>query len=75
MVIVLEITNIWQKSRILLVPGFFLRFLKSIGWYGFSVVLNVFKVINNIKFYKRYFIKDDLQKHYCIIGWCLVSIG
>jgi hypothetical protein len=66
-------SKIWQKetngSRI-----FFLRFLKSIGWYGFSygflVVLNnvLFRVITNLKFDRRCFIKDYLWKHICIIG-------
>jgi hypothetical protein len=46
MVFFLEITNVWQKSRDLWLVDFFVRFLKSIGWYGFSyrflVVLNVF---------------------------------
>ncbi len=61
---------------------FILRFLKSIGWYGFSYrflvffeisfIKVLFKVIANLKFYKRCFIKDDLQKHFCITGWCLV---
>jgi hypothetical protein len=32
----------------------------------------LFKVISNLKFYKRCFFKGDLQKHFCIIGWCLV---
>jgi hypothetical protein len=27
-----------------------------------------FKVIANLKFYKRFSIKYDLQKHFCIIG-------
>jgi hypothetical protein len=58
-------------SRLLVCGFFFLRFLKSIGSYrfsyGFLVVLNVFhygsvlfKVINNLKFSKRYFIKDEI---------------
>jgi hypothetical protein len=66
------------KVSRLLVCGFFL--FKSIGWYGFSygilVVLNVyqyhqclFKVITSLKFYKH---RDNLQKHFCIIGWCVV---
>ncbi len=61
---------------------FLLRFLKSIGWYGFSfgflVVLmcfiNVlFKFITNLKFYKKQFYQRHLQKHFCFIIWCLVS--
>jgi hypothetical protein len=32
----------------------------------------LFKVITYLKFYKRCFLTDDLQKHFCIIGWCLV---
>ena len=28
----------------------------------------------NLKFYKRCFITDRLQKHFCITGWCLVSM-
>ncbi len=34
----------------------------------------LFKVITNLKFYKKCFIKDDLQKYFCIIGWCLVTL-
>jgi hypothetical protein len=68
MVIVLEITNIWQKSWILMVPGFFLRFLKTIGWYGFLVVLNVFKVITNLKFYKRCFILSKMTFRSIIVS-------
>jgi hypothetical protein len=45
MVFFLEITNIWQESRDFMF-AFSLRFLKSMGWYGFSygffVVLDVF---------------------------------
>jgi hypothetical protein len=60
MVFSLEITNIWQKSG-----DFWFA-----DWYGFSygflVVFNVFhqfllEFITNLKFYKRCFIKDDLQ--------------
>ncbi len=60
---------------------YFLRFFKSIGWYGFSygvlVVLNFFinfllKVITYLKFYNHCFIKEDLRKHICLIRWCLV---
>jgi hypothetical protein len=44
--------------------------------YGFLVVLNVFHQdfldITNPKFNKGCFIKEILQKHFCIIGWCLV---
>ncbi len=57
------------KVSRLLVPGF----LKSKGWYGFFpmdfgflVVLNS-KLLLMLKFYKRCFIRDHLQKHYCII--------
>ncbi len=61
---------------------FFLRVWKSIDWYGFSMnfwlfwmcFINVlFKVITNLKFYKRCFIKDDLLKHFCIIGGVLCT--
>jgi hypothetical protein len=34
----------------------------------------LFKVITNLKFYKRCFIKDDLQKYFCTTGWCLLSL-
>ncbi len=55
---------------------FFLGFFITISWYGFSywflVVLNVFHQCfvdsNNPKFNKRCFIKEGLQKHFCIIG-------
>jgi hypothetical protein len=30
------------------------------------------KVVTNLKFYKHNFIKEDLQKHFCIIRCCLV---
>jgi hypothetical protein len=44
---------------------------------GFLVVLHLFhkcvlKVITNLKFDKRCFIKDHIRKHICIIEWCLV---
>jgi hypothetical protein len=47
--------------------------------YGFLIVVMCFinvlsKVIINLKFYKHYFIKHHLHKHFCIIGWCLVRI-
>jgi hypothetical protein len=42
MVFLLEITNFWQKSRDFWVADFFLKFLKSIGWYEILVVLNMF---------------------------------
>ena len=46
MVFFVKITKIWHKSRVFWFLDFFLRFIKSIGWYGFSygflVVLNVF---------------------------------
>jgi hypothetical protein len=46
MVFFLEIKNTWQKSQDFWFAKFFLKVLKSIGWYGFSygfvVVLNVF---------------------------------
>jgi hypothetical protein len=32
----------------------------------------LFKFITNFQFYKRCFIKDNLQKHFFIIDWCLV---
>ncbi len=60
---------------------FFLEIFKSTGWYGFPYgfwlfwmcfINFLFKFNINLKFYKRCFIKDDLQKHFFIIGWCLV---
>ncbi len=57
---------------------FVLRFLKAIGWYGYSygfcLCFNnvMFIVFTTLKFYKCCSIKDDLQKYFCIIGWCLV---
>jgi hypothetical protein len=65
------------KVSRLLVP----KFLKFIGLYGFfygfylflmCFIYVLFIVITNLKFYKLSFIKDDLQKHFCIIGRCLV---
>jgi hypothetical protein len=32
----------------------------------------LFKIITNLKFYKYCYIIGDFQKHFCIIGWCLV---
>ncbi len=75
------IGNYKAKVSSLLVCGFFffLRFLKSIGWYGFPmdflVVLNLLLKLEshtNFKFDKRCIIKDHLWKHISIIGWCLV---
>ncbi len=61
-----EDPNIWQKSRNFRFAVFFLRFLKSLGWYGFFkgflVVWNLFHP--NLKFNKCCFIKDDPQKHF-----------
>jgi hypothetical protein len=57
------------KVSRLLVP----QFLKFIGLYGFfygfflflmCFIYVLFIVITNLKFYKRCFIKDDLQKHF-----------
>ncbi len=82
MVFFLEITNMWQKSRI-----FFTRFLKSIGWngfsYGFLVVLylsisSLFHLIcSNIHFIKCCFFKTYLRKHmylwqYVVHALCIV---
>ncbi len=59
---------------------FFLRFLKSIGgmdfpmdfWLIWMCFINVlFNIITNLKFYKRCVIKDNLQKHFCILGGVL----
>jgi hypothetical protein len=70
MVFFMEITNIWQKSSYLI--------FKFTGWHGFSygflVVSDMFhqcflKFISNPKFYQCCFVTDDLQKHFCIIGW------
>ncbi len=33
----------------------------------------LFNVVTYLKFHKRCFIKDDLQKHFWIIGWCLMG--
>ncbi len=41
-------------------------------WMCFNNVL--FKVVTKIKFYKCCFIKDHLQKPFCIIWWCLVRM-
>jgi hypothetical protein len=42
-------------------------------WLFSMYFINVlFKIITNLKFDKRYFIKGDLQKHICSIGWFLV---
>jgi hypothetical protein len=32
----------------------------------------LFKVITNLNFYKHRFIKDNLHKHFCSLGWCFV---
>ncbi len=62
------------KSLRLLVCGF----LKSTGRYGFSygflVVLNVFHQCFLLLIF-HCFLKDDLHNHFCIIRWCLVSLG
>ncbi len=77
----LEYTNIWQKSPDFCFAYFFLKFLEYNGgidfpmdfWLFLMCFINVlFKVITNLKFYNRCFIKDNLQKHFCIKGWCLV---
>ena len=70
MVFFLEITNIWQKSRDFWFVDFLLETFKihCLVWIFLLFLMcfiNVlFKVITNPKFYKRCFIKDDLQKHF-----------
>jgi hypothetical protein len=39
---------------------------------GICYIIVLFKCITNLKTYKHCFIKVDLQKHFCITGWCLV---
>ncbi len=69
--------HLTEVSR-LLVRGLFSWDLKNLllVWvsYEFLVVLTVFhqclfKIITNLKFYKRCFIKDNLQNFFYIIGW------
>ncbi len=57
MVFFSEIANICQKSRDFWFAD--LRFLKSKGWY--------FGCYECFEFYKCCFIKDNLQKHFCVI--------
>ncbi len=64
----MKVTNI-GKSRDFWFADFFLIILKSIGWYEFWLFLMCFiyvlvKVITDLKFYKRCFIKDGLQENY-----------
>jgi hypothetical protein len=81
-----EIIKIWQKSWNYWFADFFLKFLKSIGWYGFSYgFLVVFESVLSMFclklllisvifiFDKLSFIKDYLRKHICIIGWSLCA--
>ncbi len=81
----LEITKIGKSLETFGSRIDFLRFLKSIGWYGFPygflVVLNLFHKFYCLKLLlvnmtnailsktTRY---SYLWKHICIIGWCLV---
>jgi hypothetical protein len=43
-------------------------------WFCMCFINVLLKVINNLKFYKCCFMKVPFQKHFCIIGWCLVRI-
>ncbi len=76
--VILEITNIWQKSQDFWFAAFFIRFIKSLGWYGFFLwifgyfeclssmfCLNLLLILN----YKCYFIKTHFQKHFCVKGY------
>jgi hypothetical protein len=74
MVFLLEITNIWLKSRDFWFADFLLKIFKihRLVWiFGcFECVSSnkSNKVITNPKFYKHCFIKDNLHKHCCITG-------
>jgi hypothetical protein len=74
----LKSQTFWQKSQDFWFADFFLAIFKihKLVWiFGcFECVSSMFclNFITNLKFYKRCFIKDNFQKHFCIIGWCLV---
>jgi hypothetical protein len=47
-------------------------FAKDFWLFEMSFIIVLFKLITKVKFYKHCFIKDNLQKHFCIIWWRLV---
>ncbi len=78
MVFFLEIANIWQKSQDFWFADFFLEIFKihRLVWlfiWIFLVVLNVshqcfdLKLLRILNFTNAVFIKDNFQKHFCII--------
>jgi hypothetical protein len=71
MVFFLEITNMQIFLEIFKIHRLVWIFLWNLV--VLKCFINVlFKIITNLKFYKYFFIKVDLQKHFCIIGFCLV---
>ncbi len=82
MVFFLEITNIWQKSGDFWFVDFFIQIFKILRliwiflWiFGcFEWVSSMFSInlLQTLHFTNTAFIKADLQKHFCIIWWCLV---
>ncbi len=77
MVFLLEIANVWQKSRDFWFENFFHENFKIhwLVWIFLSITVFLMcfiiflpEVINNLKFYKRCFIKEDLlKKLFCTI--------
>jgi hypothetical protein len=79
MVFFLEITNICKSLKTFGSWIFFLRFLKSKAWYGFSIDFWLFwmyfinfclKLLLILNFSNV--TKDGLEKQFCFIGWCRV---